>query len=89
MDAKVDRFRDLHKRIEVRASGMSPGLSRGRVKSTSHPETLVAQVFWEADNAWYRGTVTGYHKSTNKHSVLYDDDDMERVCLDDVPHRCV
>ena len=45
------------------------------------------QVFWEDDNAWYRGTVTGYHVSTSNHTVLYDDDDVEKVCLDNVPHR--
>ncbi len=64
------------------------GVIRSQVSPQLFLRGPLAQVFWEADNAWYRGTVTGYHKSTNKHSVLYDDDDMERVCLDDVPHRC-
>ena len=51
------------------------------------PEPNLSQVFWEDDNAWYRGTVTGYHISTCNHTILYDDEDVEKVCLDYVPHR--
>ncbi len=45
------------------------------------------QVFWEGDGAWYRGTVTGYSAATQRHTILYDDNDIERVVLDAVPHR--
>lgn len=45
------------------------------------------QVFWEGDGAWYRGTVTGYSAATRRHTILYDDNDIERVVLDAVPHR--
>lgn len=45
-------------------------------------------MFWEGDGAWYRGTVSGYSAATQRHTVLYDDNDLERVVLDAVPHRC-
>lgn len=44
-------------------------------------------MFWEGDGAWYRGTVTGYSAATQRHTILYDDNDIERVVLDAVPHR--
>ncbi len=48
---------------------------------------VLPQVFWEGDGAWYRGTVSGYSAATQRHTVLYDDNDLERVVLDAVPHR--
>lgn len=45
------------------------------------------QVFWEGDGAWYRGSVVGYSAATRRHTILYDDNDLERVILDAVPHR--
>ena len=50
---------------------------------------MCAQVFWEGDGAWYRGSVTGYSATTQRHTILYDDNDIERVVLDAVPHRCM
>jgi hypothetical protein len=31
---------------------------------------------------FYRGTVTAYSTATRKHTILYDDNDVERVCLE-------
>ena len=50
---------------------------------------VLLQVFWEGDGAWYRGSVTGYSATTQRHTILYDDNDIERVVLDAVPHRCL
>lgn len=44
-------------------------------------------VFWEGDGVYYRGTVTGYSITSGKHTIMYDDGDVERVKLPDVPHR--
>jgi hypothetical protein len=65
---------------------MAPGHSTAQ-KATQH--MLCAQVFWEGDGAWYRGSVTGYSATTQRHTILYDDNDIERVVLDAVPHRCI
>lgn len=42
------------------------------------------EVFWEGDGVFYCGTVTGYSANTGKHTVMYDDGDVERVKLDQV-----
>ena len=39
------------------------------------------EVFWDGDSVFYRGTVTAYSAATRKHTILYDDNDVERVCL--------
>lgn len=41
-------------------------------------------VYWEGDGVYYRGTVTGYSTSSGKHTIMYDDGDVERVKLSDV-----
>lgn len=41
-------------------------------------------VFWEGDGVYYRGTVTGYSTTSGKHTIMYDDGDVERVKLSDV-----
>jgi hypothetical protein len=45
------------------------------------------EVFWEGDGVYYRGTVTGYTASTGRHTVMYDDGDVERVKLAEVRAR--
>ncbi len=39
------------------------------------------EVFWDGDSVFYRGTVTAYSTTSGKHTILYDDNDVERVCL--------
>ena len=39
-------------------------------------------VFWDGDSVVYRGTVTAYSTTTGKHTILYDDNDVERVNLE-------
>lgn len=39
------------------------------------------EVFWDGDSVFYRGTVTAYSTTTRKHTILYDDNDVERVDL--------
>ena len=34
-------------------------------------------VFWADDDAWYTGLVTAYSKKHRKHTVQYDDGDIE------------
>ena len=38
-------------------------------------------VFWDGDGVFYRGTVTSYSAASRKHTILYDDNDVERVLL--------
>ncbi len=45
------------------------------------------EVFWEGDGVFYRGTIMGYSINSNKHVVLYDDGESEKVDLSKVPHR--
>eukprot|EP00775_Hariotina_reticulata_P011777 gene11777-11922_t len=45
------------------------------------------EVFWEGDGVYYRGTVTGYSTTSGKHTIMYDDGDVERVQLGKVAHR--
>ncbi|BDA47993.1 probable histone-lysine N-methyltransferase, H3 lysine-36 and H4 lysine-20 specific isoform at N-terminal half [Coccomyxa sp. Obi] len=45
------------------------------------------EVFWDGDSVFYRGTVTAYSTTTGKHTILYDDNDVERVDLKTVKHR--
>ena len=42
-------------------------------------------VFWDGDSVFYRGTVTAYSTTTRKHTILYDDNDVERVNLEVSP----
>ena len=39
-------------------------------------------VFWDGDSVFYRGTVTAYSTTTRNHTILYDDNDVERVNLE-------
>lgn len=45
------------------------------------------EVWWEGDNVYYRGTIFEYSKSTDKHTVYYDDGEKEKVSLATTPHR--
>ena len=45
------------------------------------------EVFWDTQGVFYRGTVTGYSAATRKHTILYDDNDRERVLLEARPLR--
>ena len=45
-------------------------------------------VFWDGDGVFYRGTVSGYSAASRKHTILYDDSDVERVFLE-VGSSCV
>jgi hypothetical protein len=42
------------------------------------------EVFWEDDDTYYPGVVTGYSVTSGKHTVLYEDGGVERVNLDEV-----
>ena len=70
----------------TRDSTNAPAQKHSATRST---RVVCAQVFWEGDGAWYRGSVTGYSATTQRHTILYDDNDIERVVLDAVPHRCM
>ena len=39
------------------------------------------------ESYWYRGTITAFSVTSRKHTILYDDNDTERVNLERVPHR--
>ncbi|GBF90197.1 histone H3 Lys 36 methyltransferase [Raphidocelis subcapitata] len=45
------------------------------------------EVWWEGDEAWYPGTVTGYTVTNGRHVVSYDDGDVERLDLSLAKHR--
>ncbi|ERN13661.1 histone-lysine N-methyltransferase TRX1 [Amborella trichopoda] len=42
---------------------------------------LKCKVFWPMDDAWYRGSVSGYSPDTNHHHIHYDDEDDECLLL--------
>ncbi|GAB4819069.1 hypothetical protein N2152v2_006115 [Parachlorella kessleri] len=39
------------------------------------------EVWWADDEAWYAGRVTGYNASRQRHTIKYDDGEVERVFL--------
>lgn len=45
------------------------------------------QIYWDADGAYYPGTVVAYSINSGKHTIMYDDGDKERVSLASVEHR--
>ena len=60
----------------------------------SQPERLKdygkrIEIFWEGDDVYYRGTVTGFSATTNRHTILYDDNDVERICLEVKGQSCM
>lgn len=66
---------------------MRPGLHRGTMDINPDRKRDWGRrldVFWEGDGVYYRGTVTGYSTTSGKHTVMYDDGDVERVKLTEV-----
>lgn len=68
------------------------GATTCRGTMDSQPERLKdfgkrIEVWWEGDNVFYRGTIVGYSTNARKHTVLYDDNESEKVALDSTPHR--
>lgn len=45
------------------------------------------EVFWDGDGVYYRGTIIAFTAKSARHTVLYDDGELEKVDLDEVPHR--
>ena len=41
------------------------------------------RVFWQADQAWYSGTIKAYTDSVDTHLVVYDDGDQRNEALSD------
>ena len=39
------------------------------------------EVWWPEDEAWYAGRVTGFNASRQRHTIKYDDGEVERVFL--------
>lgn len=46
------------------------------------------QVWWPSDQAWYAGFVTGYSAGSRRHTIKYDDGEVERICLAAERYRC-
>ena len=47
------------------------------------------QVFWDGEQQWYEGEVVRYSASSGRHTVLYDDGDLQQELLPGIPHRCL
>ncbi|GLI65472.1 hypothetical protein VaNZ11_009009 [Volvox africanus] len=45
------------------------------------------EVFWDADEQYYRAVIVAYHPTSKKHTVMYEDGGTEKLSLDEVPHR--
>ena len=41
------------------------------------------RVFWQADQAWYSGTIKAYTDAVDTHLVVYDDGDQRNEALSD------
>lgn len=46
------------------------------------------QVFWDGEQEWYEGEVVGYSASSGRHTVQYDDGDLQHELIPGIPHRC-
>lgn len=46
------------------------------------------EVWWPAEQQWFAGFVTGYSSSTRRHTIKYDDGDVERTMLSAERYRC-
>lgn len=44
-------------------------------------------VWWPVEKRYFRGTITGYSASQQRHTVKYDDGDMGRVFLPSERYR--
>jgi hypothetical protein len=40
------------------------------------------RVYWPNEKQWYMGKVSSYDKDENTHSIVYEDGDVEDLCLD-------
>ncbi|CDW84309.1 UNKNOWN [Stylonychia lemnae] len=50
----------------------------------NYPEQLIGKfiyVYWENDNKWYAGQIRKFSESTRKFSIVYDDNQQERLDL--------
>lgn len=45
------------------------------------------EIWWGGEEVYYAGTVTSYSSVTGKHTILYDDGDVEKIDLTDRPYR--
>lgn len=45
------------------------------------------EIWWAGEAVYYAGTVTSYSSVTGKHTILYDDGDMEKIDLTDRAYR--
>lgn len=46
-------------------------------------------VWWPGDRRYFRGTITGYSSSQQRHTIKYDDGDQGRLYLPAEKYRCV
>ncbi len=47
------------------------------------------EVWWPGEREWFAGRVTGYNANTRRHTIRYDDGDVERVYLPGEQYRCL
>ena len=49
--------------------------------TTMQQQLVCRQVWWPLDSAFYTGVITAFHPLEHKHTVAYEDGDIEHIQL--------
>ena len=86
------KFHRFGKSFETRVDALSakPPLTSPRSTTNERRQANVGgearrrvRVFWPEEDAWFAGFVGSYDRDTKKHTVYYDDGEIERIVLAD------
>lgn len=84
------KFHRFGKSFETRVDALSAKPPLTSPRSTTTRQANVegearrrVRVFWPAEDAWFAGFVGAYDKETRKHTVYYDDGEVDRIVLAD------
>ena len=86
------KFHRFGKSFETRVDALSakPPLTSPRSTTNERRHANVGgearrrvRVFWPEEDAWFAGFVGSYDRDTKKHTVYYDDGEIERIVLAD------
>ena len=86
------KFHRFGKSFETRVDALSAKLPLTSPRSTTNERRQAnvggearrrVRVFWPEEDAWFAGFVGSYDRDTKKHTVYYDDGEIERIVLAD------
>lgn len=85
------KFHRFGKSFETRVDALSakPPLTSPRSTTNERQANVGGEarrrvrVFWPEEDAWFAGFVGSYDRDTKKHTVYYDDGEIERIVLAD------